>query len=76
MSDITAGVAAAVNMIPGTRIEKCRRLGVSVPTLDRWRAGVGQPTEENLARLARLAGVDQEWIRNGGHDDMENNNGE
>jgi len=47
---------------------KCAVLGVSLLTLDRWVNGVSTPTEENLARLARLAKVEQEWIRNGGQD--------
>ena len=68
MSDIRSGVVQALAMIPGTKLEKCKRLGVSVVTLDRWRTEAGTPSEQNLARLARLAGVDQEWIRNGGRD--------
>jgi transcriptional regulator with XRE-family HTH domain len=68
MTDIAAGVRAALERLPGSKLEKCSRLGVSAYTLDRWRAGVGEPRAENLARLARVAGVDQEWIRNGGRD--------
>lgn len=72
MSDLAAGVRAALNLVPGnSKLAKCRALGISVPTLDRWRNGVGTPNEQNLARLARLANVDQDWIRNGGQDDRE-----
>ncbi|WP_308817761.1 helix-turn-helix domain-containing protein [Pseudonocardia alni] len=68
MSDTATGVIAALALIKGTKLEKCKRLQVNPTTLDRWRNGVGEPTEANLARLARLAGVDQEWIRAGGRD--------
>ena len=69
MSDLTTGIRAAVSLVPGSsRMAKCAVLGVSLLTLDRWVNGVSTPTEENLARLARLAKVEQEWIRNGGQD--------
>jgi transcriptional regulator with XRE-family HTH domain len=66
---LVQGIRAALARLPGTKNDKCARLGVSVPTLDRWRSGAGEPSEQNLARLARLAGVEQEWIRNGGQDE-------
>lgn len=71
MSNTAAGVIAALARIPGTKLDVCRNLGITPPTLDRWRKGVGEPSESNLARLARHAGVDQEWIRNGGQDAAE-----
>jgi transcriptional regulator with XRE-family HTH domain len=44
----------------------CSRLGVSNYAIQKWVAGVSAPTDENLARLARLSGMDQETIRNAG----------
>ena len=52
-----------------TRHEKCRRLGVTPTTLDKWRDGVSVPSDDNLARLARAANTGQETIRSGGADD-------
>lgn len=61
------GIQAAFNRMPGTsKLDKCARLGVSNYAIDKWTAGVSAPTEANLARLARLSGMDQETIRNGG----------
>lgn len=65
---LVQGIRAALARLPGTKLDRCARLGVSVPTLDRWRSGAGVPSEQNLARLARLADVEQSWIRNGGID--------
>lgn len=66
MSTIAYGVRAALSRIKGTQTDKAIRLGVSPTTLRNWKSGVVEPTEENLARIARLAGVEQEWIRSGG----------
>lgn len=66
---LAKGIQAALARVPGTsRLQKCSRLGVTPYALDKWITGVSQPTEQNLARLARLANVEQEWIRAGGQD--------
>ncbi|WP_369821695.1 helix-turn-helix domain-containing protein [Pseudonocardia sp. EC080610-09] len=56
-------------MPENSQVTKAARLGVSVQTLHRWTAGAASPTEQSLARLARCAGVTQEWVRNGGRDE-------
>lgn len=66
MNDLNTGVITALRMVPGSKLDKCRRLNISTTTYDRWRAGVGSLTEENLARLARISGLSQEGIRSGG----------
>ncbi|WP_363094365.1 helix-turn-helix transcriptional regulator [Pseudonocardia sp. 73-21] len=60
------GLRRAIARINATQTEIARRLGCSVEMIRRYRAGIAFPTDERLARLARLAGVDQDWIRNGG----------
>jgi transcriptional regulator with XRE-family HTH domain len=67
-TNLTNGIRAALGRIAGPKYAKCASLGISLNTYDKWFHGVSQPTDENLARLARLARVDQEWIRNGGQD--------
>lgn len=63
------GIQAAIARIPGgSRLAKCSRIGVTPYALDKWITGVSVPTESNLARLARLANVEQQWIRDGGRD--------
>ena len=65
---LAKGVSAALIRIPGSRMNKCAVLGVSLPTLDRWITGASEPSEPNLTRLARRSGLTQEAIRNGGKD--------
>lgn len=66
---LAKGIQAALGRIPGSsRLQKCSRLGVTPYALDKWITGVSEPSEMNMARLARLANVEQEWIRNGGKD--------
>jgi transcriptional regulator with XRE-family HTH domain len=66
---VARGIQAALTRVPGnSRLQKCSRLGVTPYALDKWITGVSTPSEQNLARLARLANVEQEWIRNGGQD--------
>ena len=71
MSDLSTGIRAALALIPGPKYQKCARLGISLPTYDKWVNGVSEPSEQNMARLARMAGVDQEWVRNGGTEPAE-----
>lgn len=66
MDTFTEGVRAALAAMGGTKLSQCQRLGISVVTLDRWRAGAGKPSERSLARLARVSGMSQETIRSGG----------
>lgn len=61
---LVSGIRAALALIVGTKLEKAARLGVSDYTIDRWNAGSSAPSEKNLTRIARLAGVEQEDIRN------------
>jgi len=62
------GVRLALLRVPGTRMDKAARLGVSLYTLDKWQRGVTTPAEQNLARISRVSGMSQEAIRNGGVD--------
>ncbi|MEV1293865.1 helix-turn-helix transcriptional regulator [Pseudonocardia sp. NPDC049635] len=64
------GVRAALSLMPeNSQVAKAARLGCSVQTLYRWCSGAASPSEQSLARLARCAGVEQEWIRRGGIDE-------
>lgn len=69
--DYLAGLRFALDQIGGTQTEMARRLGVSLYTVGRWRAGVSTPSDKNLARIARLSGIDQEDIRCGGRQPVE-----
>lgn len=60
------GLRYALSLVSDTQTGQARALKVSVPTITRWRAGVATPTDENMAKLARLSKLDQETIRNGG----------
>lgn len=71
------GIRLAFDRVNGnSKLERCSRIGVTPYALDKWTAGVSQPSEEKLARLARVSGMDQETIRMGGVEtstDEENN---
>ncbi len=62
------GLRYALSLIGTTQTAQARALGVSVPTITRWRAGVAVPNEQNMARIANRSGLDQETIREGGPD--------
>lgn len=60
---LAAGIGQAFARLPGNKNERCASLGISPPTYDRWRTGASAPRPAALARLARLAGTDQNAIR-------------
>lgn len=64
---LARGIEIAFSRVQGnSKLDRCARLGVSNYAIQKWVAGVSAPTDENLARLARLSGMDQETIRNAG----------
>ena len=70
---LAQGIRRAIAFIPGTRLQKSAKLGVSPYTIQKWEYAAAKPTDDHMARLARLAseaapqyGIDQQWIRNGG----------
>lgn len=63
---LAQGIRLAVATLSGSKLDRAARLAISPHTLDRWLAGAAKPTEERLARLARVSGMPQEQIRNGG----------
>lgn len=63
---LTEGIRLAVAMLAGTKFDKCAALGISPTTLERWIAGVAEPSSARLSRLALKSGVDVAEIRNGG----------
>jgi transcriptional regulator with XRE-family HTH domain len=62
---LAQGIRTAFARMKGKKLEKCARLQVSPYAVDKWMNGVSTPSEENLARLARHSGIEQEDIRNG-----------
>ena len=65
---LAIGLRQAIAKIGRTRAEQCRRIGVTPTTLVRWCDGSVKPSEQNLARVARLSGISQEEIRSGNVD--------
>lgn len=64
---LAKGIQIAFSRVHGTgKLDRCARLGISNYAIDKWVAGASAPTDQNLARLARLSGMDQETIRNAG----------
>jgi len=45
-----------------TTEELARTIGVGLRLVQRWRAAEGEPSGENLIRLARALGRDAEWF--------------
>lgn len=71
------GIGVAFNLVPGSnKLDKCSRIGVTPYMFDKWKAGVSQPSEEKLARLARVSGLSQEAIRQGGSESTDEENNE
>ena len=75
--DVTGGGAAALGETIGQRIRTCRkraglnqgaladRLGVTQPTVANWEAGVHDPRQLMLAKLAEALDVSLGWLAGG-----------
>lgn len=55
-------ITVALDMAGLFGAEADRTLGVIEPTVDLWETGALVPTDEQLADLARRAGVTVEWL--------------
>ncbi len=56
---------AALDEAGMSRAELARRLGVGVPELSRWLAGVSAPDVHQFQRLARILGLSYEYLLDG-----------
>ncbi len=56
---------AALDEAGMSRAELARRLGVGVPELSRWLAGVSAPDVYQFQRIARILGLSYEYLLDG-----------
>lgn len=60
-------ISQAIDIIGGTS-ETARQIGVSIPSISRWRDGTSDPSRSNLVNLAQVACVSISWLATGeGH---------
>ncbi len=57
-------ISQTINIIGGIS-EAARQIGVSIPSISRWRDGTSDPSRSNLVNLAKQAGVSVAWLATG-----------
>src|SRR5689334_18624229 len=66
---LTRGIRKALAQTSASKTEVAIAVGVSYTSLGNWISGRKFPTPDNLRRLARVLGVSEAWLLNGGEDD-------
>lgn len=62
---LTDRIRRAVELAGITQSYIAKSLGISQPAVGQWLTGKKEPTEENLADLAKVTGVRLEWLSEG-----------
>ncbi len=63
-SEFAERISQTIEIVGGTS-ETARQIGVSIPSIARWRDGTSDPSRSNLVNLAKQAGVSVAWLATG-----------